>query len=274
MNIRNLIMQGNAALNDRVDSPFLDARLLLGHVLGISLTRLFLRMDDLVDKDTEERFWAVLNRRLGGECIAYITGYKEFWSLRFRVNRSVLVPRADTETLVEAALGFIERGRVETVLELCTGSGAVGISLKLEKLFLAVTMSDVSQDALAVARENARELQADAVFIQSDLFESIDGRFDMIMANPPYVPTGALESLPLEVRNEPRLALDGGEDGLDLIRRIVEDALTYLNRGGVLLMEADPDQMRKIREIAAQYKETWTVRDLTGAERVIACVKD
>ncbi|MDR0644418.1 MAG: peptide chain release factor N(5)-glutamine methyltransferase [Treponema sp.] len=274
MTVRELLEQGNAQLKGRVDTPFLDTRLLLEHVLHISHTQLLLRMDTLVDEESAQSFWQALNRRFAGECVAYIIGRKEFWGLPFAVSPSVLVPRPDTETLMEAALNFVKQGGVETVLELCTGSGAVAVSLKHECPFLTVTASDVSQEALAIARKNAQHLQTDISFVHSDLFEHIGERFDMIAANPPYVPTGAIESLSREAQNEPRLALDGGGDGLDLIRKIIASAPSHLQTRGVLLLEAGPNQMPAIQEMMNGYRETRIFRDLAGRERVIAGVKD
>ncbi|MDR0786061.1 MAG: peptide chain release factor N(5)-glutamine methyltransferase [Treponema sp.] len=274
MTVRDLLKQGNALLKDRVEAPSLDTRLFLESVLSVSHTRLLLRLDETVDEGSVECFHRALNRRLNGECTAYIVGYKEFWGLPFATSRSVLVPRPDTETLVEAALDFIKRGRIQTVLELCTGSGAVAVSLKRECPFLTVTAGDVSQDALVVARNNARCLSADVSFVHSDLFERIAGRFDMIAVNPPYIPTRVIETLAREVQNEPRLALDGGEDGFVLIRRIVASAAEHLRPHGVLLIEAAPEQMSAIREMMNRYREVQTFRDLAGRERVIVGVKE
>ncbi|MDR0410968.1 MAG: peptide chain release factor N(5)-glutamine methyltransferase [Treponema sp.] len=270
MTIKDLLVQGNALLKGHVDAPFLDARLLLEHILGISHTRLLLRVGNSVDQESVKRFHRALNRRLNGECTAYIIGYKEFWGLPFIITPDVLVPRPDTETLVETALNFIKQGWMESVLELCTGSGAVAVSLKREVPYLSVTAGDVSRKALAVARENAQHLQADVTFVYSDLFEHIEGRFDLIVANPPYIPTCVIETLAREVQNEPRLALDGGEDGLVLIRRIIASVIEHLYPRGVLLIEAAPEQMIAIREMMSRYRNIQTFCDLAGRERVIA----
>jgi release factor glutamine methyltransferase len=270
MTIKNLLKQGNTLLRNHVDAPYLDTRLILGHILNASHTQLLMRIDEPVDTETIERFQHALNRRLDGECTAYILGYKEFWGLSFMTTPAVLVPRPDTETLVSAALGFIRQGRGTSVLELCTGTGAVGISLKHECPFLTVTAGDISQDALDVACKNARNLQTDVSFVHSDLFERIEGCFDMVIANPPYIPTRELATLPREVQNEPRLALDGGEDGLALIRRIIAGATDRLRPRGLLLLETDPNQTSAVRDLLTQFQEVQTFRDLAGAERVIA----
>ncbi|MDR1216315.1 MAG: peptide chain release factor N(5)-glutamine methyltransferase [Treponema sp.] len=270
MTIRNLLKQGNALLRNHVDAPSLDARLILGHILNASHTQLLGRIDESVDREAIERFQHALNRRLDGECTAYILGYKEFWGLPFVITSAVLVPRPDTETLVSVALDFIRQRRGNSVLELCTGSGAVGISLKRERPALTVTASDVSRDALEIARQNARNLQADIRLVHGDLFERIEGCFDLIVANPPYIPTRELAALPREVQKEPRLALDGGEDGLALIRRIIASAPNHLTPQGMLLLEIDPSQTPAVRDLLTRFREVQTFRDLAGAERVIA----
>jgi release factor glutamine methyltransferase len=223
---------------------------------------------------------------MAGECAAYILGFKEFWGLDFAVNPDVLVPRPDTETLVEAALAALfpaaKTGRPLALLDLCTGSGAVVIALKHELPFLEVYATDISARALAVARNNAERLlgggktrpaAAEPVhFLEGDLFEPVPRMgFDLITANPPYVPSAEIPRLPREVRLEPPLALDGGADGLDLARRIAGDAPAFLKSGGRLLMEADPRQMSALALILKKkrYRDLALHRDLSGLERVI-----
>jgi release factor glutamine methyltransferase len=211
-----------------------------------------------------------LDRRIFGECVAYITGYKEFWGLPFAVNPSVLVPRPDTETLIEAALTYIDiLPRSAALLELCTGSGAIAVALKYEHPSLTVTASDISKDALAVARANAARNHTDINFIESNLFDNIPGCFDIIVANPPYVPSAVIDTLQAEVRREPRIALDGGNDGLAIIKRIVEGAKKRLKFA--LLMEASPEQIPLIAGLlqANGYGDVRVFKDLAGQDRVI-----
>ncbi|MDR3333425.1 MAG: peptide chain release factor N(5)-glutamine methyltransferase [Treponema sp.] len=266
---RSLLAEGAAVLAT-IETPGLDAALLLADLLHTDRAGLIIRALDPVSEELRRRYVQVLERRRAGECVAYILGRKEFRGLDFTVTPDVLVPRPDTETLVEAALKVRE---AKTLLDLCTGSGAVAISLKHEWPGIEVWASDISVKALEVARGNAeRFLRKEAIhFVASDLFDRIEGRFDIITANPPYIPTGMIESLAPEVRGEPRLALDGGEDGLGIIRRLIEDAADHLYPGGVLLIEGDPRQMGAIASLFASrgYGTVQIHEDLAGRPRVI-----
>jgi release factor glutamine methyltransferase len=326
--VQQALAQATARLKAAgIGSPGLDASLLLGEVLGLDRAHLFLARPDPLPGDARRRFDKLLERRMAGECTAYILGRKEFRGLEFAVNPAVLVPRPDTETLVEAALEFLDqkggspplragqgpalppqRGArpppaggtaggppqrppdpaVSTapglespyrLLDLCTGSGAVAVALKNEAPGLEVWASDISPEALETARCNALRLLGTPTapgalpiaFILSGLFAEIPGRFHLITANPPYVESSAIPGLPVEVRGEPLLALDGGPDGLRLIRRIIAEAPEHLYPGGGLLLEADPRQMKAagIELEKHGFKGIQTYRDLSGAERVI-----
>jgi release factor glutamine methyltransferase len=263
-----------------VESPGLDAALLLAFVLKTTRERLLLMdMAPLLD-DAAADFGRLLERRSEGECVASILGVKEFWGLDFAVSPDVLIPRPDTETLVEAALAALNPAgkaglRPPLLLDLCAGSGAVAIALKHELPFLEVYATDISPQALAIARKNAARLlpgPGAVHFLEGDLFEPVPPLgFDVIAANPPYVPSAEIPNLSREVRFEPLIALDGGEDGLDLARRIVEDAPAFLGNGGRLLMEADPRQMPSLALILKKkgYRNIRLHRDLSGVDRVI-----
>jgi release factor glutamine methyltransferase len=259
-----------------VESPGLDAALLLAFVLTTTREKLILMDTEPLDGAAAEEFGRALERRIGGECAAYILGHREFWGLDFAVTPDVLVPRPDTETLVEAALAVLSRAGKDpppALLDLCTGSGAVAIALQHESPRLKVYAADISPKALAIARKNAERLLADSpCFLEGDLFEPVPKiRFDLITANPPYVPSAEIPLLPRELRFEPPLALDGGADGLDLIRRIAEDAPAFLRSGGRLIMEADPRQMPAIARILTKkgYRDIRLHQDLSGADRAI-----
>jgi release factor glutamine methyltransferase len=257
-----------------VESPALDASLLLGDILALDRAGLVLAEGRPLSPEEGEGFEEALKRRLAGECVAWIRGRREFWGLDFAVGPEVLVPRPDTETLVEAALGFVDGRGAAAVLDLCTGSGAVAIALKHERLGLSVSASDVSARALDTARRNGARLLGKAGlvdFILSGLFDRIPGSFDLILSNPPYIPSALLEKLAPEVRREPRIALDGGADGLDLIRPIIAGAREHLRPGGLLLLEADPGQMPAIADLLAQggYGDIGCFPDLSGQNRVI-----
>jgi release factor glutamine methyltransferase len=269
--INTLLIEGKLLLKDNVDTPDLDASLLLADALGCSRTQLLCAASESVSEKAEIAYKNALKQRLSGECVAYIVGYKEFWGLRFMVNSSTLTPRPDTETLVEAALAVADASGARSCLDLCAGSGAVAIALKHERSHLAVSGSDISKSVLDVARANAEAHHVDVQWIASDLFDRIEGYFDIIVSNPPYIPTSMIAELAPEVRKEPRLALDGGADGLDSIKKIIVEAKTRLNQGGALLMEADPRQMPAVAELLRENK--WqairTYKDLSGCERVI-----
>jgi release factor glutamine methyltransferase len=271
--------------SSNIDTPSLDAALLLAEVLHIRREEIALLGENPVTEEDRALFIRLLERRRSGECIAYILGRREFGGLVFTVNTSVLVPRPDTETLLEAALCDInstaEPERHLSVLDLCTGCGALAIALKSEKPSLAVTASDISPEALETAELNAMRLlgcqppghEGEIIrFINSDIFENISESFNIIVSNPPYIPTGELASLAPEVKQEPRLALDGGADGLDYIRKIISQAPGHLLPDGVLLLEADGGQMPAIRRLleGRGFCEIKNQKDLGGKERVIS----
>jgi release factor glutamine methyltransferase len=306
MTVGEAVIRGTAILKAAgLPVPALDAALLLADILNTDKTGLVLAGPEPLNEDAYRRFEGALERRRAGECTAYIRGRKEFWGLDFAVTADVLVPRPDTETLVEAALSRIdELTRVRTsgksagsspfrlpvrLLDLCTGSGAVAVALKYERPALWVCASDISGKALAVAKKNARRNLPPAVdgklsiqFIESDLFNRLEEavmpdssrpvRFDLIVSNPPYIPTAVLAALSPEVRREPSLALDGGKDGLSHIRRIIAGAPPFLNPGGAVFMEADPDQMPSVARLLESqgYRGTQIYRDIAGRMRVVS----
>jgi release factor glutamine methyltransferase len=261
-----------------LDSPRLDAELLLGHTLGVERLRLFVDSSRVLGATELTRYRALIQRRRRAEPIAYILGQREFHGLALRVDRRVLVPRPDTETLVEAAL---ERTRgahlYGEALDLCTGSGCVAIAFARRRPTWRVTGADVSPDALAVARDNAARLGTawGVHFVQGDLDAALppDARFDLVTANPPYIPTGDLAGLPPDVRDhEPRLALDGGPDGLDVVRRTVGAAGRRLRDGGLCAIEIGHDQAGRAATIfeAEGFQEIERRRDYGGIERVVS----
>jgi release factor glutamine methyltransferase len=285
MTVREALTRGAAFLRSTYsgnDTPALDAALLLGELLHRDRAALTVRDAEALSAETAAAFQALLERRAAGEPLAYITGRKEFRSLDFKVNPAVLIPRPDTETLVEAALEGVDSlagsggWRPITVLDLCTGTGAVAIALKHERPALAVSASDISPEALVLAKENAASLLPPAhgiTFIESDLFQNIPGRFHLITANPPYVASDVIPGLAPEVRREPLLALDGGKDGLGIILPLITAAPRYLYPGGRLCLEADPRQMAAIAEILkAKGLGIRLYKDLAGLDRVISGV--
>jgi release factor glutamine methyltransferase len=282
MTIQEALTEGRSRLRDAgVENPGLDAALLLAFILKTNRETLIIQAAETLGEDAGTGFTRLLDRRAAGECTAYILGRREFRGLDFIVTPDVLVPRPDTETLVEAALA-IGNGQNLAALDICTGSGAVAIALKHESPSLEVYAADISPEALTVARKNARRILGTGEIIrvrEADLFTPLTTSrfpfpFSLITANPPYIASGEIAALAREVRGEPLLALDGGEDGLDLIRRIITEAPAFLLPGGSLLMEADPRQMALITLILEKkgYRDINIYQDLSGRDRVITGV--
>lgn len=249
----------------------LEAHVLAGHALQRSRAQLLARRDDVLGAEQVERFQTLLRRRLGGEPMAYILGQREFFGLDLEVTPDVLIPRPDTELLVELALAYIPDQQPCEVLDLGTGSGAVAIALARQRPNARLTAIDRSLAALAVAQRNARRLgTANLRFLASDWFGALaPGQgFDLIVGNPPYV----AEDDPhlCDLHHEPPAALVSGRDGLDAIRRIVQDAPRHLRPGGALLLEHGYDQGEACRALFrnAGFRDVGTARDLAGLERV------
>jgi release factor glutamine methyltransferase len=239
-----------------IESPRLDAELIVGHALGI--TRMQILMDGARPLDDAElaKLRALVKRRRNHEPIAYLRGEREFYGLSFRVDKRVLVPRPETELLVDVALARTSHLSLSMrALDLCTGSGCVAIVMARKRPTSKVTAVDVSDDALAVARDNAARLSAyNVAFAQGDLFGGVaEGvRFDVITANPPYIPAGEIPGLMPDVRDfEPKLALDGGADGLDLARRVAAGAPRWLAPGGTVLVESGERQAPVLADVFA-----------------------
>ena len=268
-----------------VDSPRLSAELLLSTALGSSRLDLYLNFTKpLVTAELQE-FKRLLLRRARREPLAYITGVKEFWSLELKVTPAVLIPRPETECLVEEALSILNEHAQNNswrILDLGTGSGAIVIALATEKPQHSFSAVDLSPDALRLAAENACRHGVDKQidFICSDWFDGIHPvgeRFDLIVTNPPYIPTGNLAQLAPEIQeHEPCLALDGTPDGLASVRHIIEGAPPFLKTGGRLLMEIGHDQSGAVKKITASveaYAKTGFRKDLAGHERVAVLIK-
>ncbi len=249
-----------------------DARLLLATVLGVPIEALIARPECTVDDAAAGRFAALCARRAQGEPIAYLLGAKEFYGRRLAVSPAVLVPRPETELLVELALSQLAGVPTPRVLDLGTGSGCVAITLALECPAATVLAVDRSAEALGIARGNARQLGAGVEFVLGDWYENVAGRFDLIVANPPYVATA--DPHLADLRYEPQSALVAGADGLDDLRRIVAGAPRHLNSGGSLAVEHGHDQGLAVHELFARagFAGIRTHRDLVGIDRVCSGV--
>lgn len=263
--VRTILRQAAETLGDR-----LEAELLLGHVLGVNRAWFFAHADDALDPLASERFEALVSRRAQGEPVAYITGTRDFWSLTLEVSPATLIPRPETELLVELALDRLPRGG--RVVDMGTGSGAIALALAKERPDASVSAVDASHDALEVARRNAARLHLERVdFLAGDWFAPlVDARFDLVVSNPPYIEADDAHLGRGDLRFEPASALASGLDGLDDIRRIVAGAGAHLVDGGWLLMEHGWDQGPAVRAILrdAGFVEAFTATDLEGRDRV------
>ncbi|HNU70922.1 MAG TPA: peptide chain release factor N(5)-glutamine methyltransferase [Thermodesulfobacteriota bacterium] len=273
-----------ACLNETTDylassspeTPRLDAEVLLAHVLGLDKAGLYRNLYDIVPPSRREELRELADRRIKGEPVSYILGRKEFWSLTFTVGPGVMVPRPETETVVEAALASFPPGSSPRVLDLGTGSGCLAVVIARELPGATVFATDRSPQALAFARQNAAVHQVNITFVEGDLFQPVADRpawFDLIVSNPPYIPSSHIPLLPAGLRDyEPHGAFDGGPDGLVFYRRIIDQAHTYLSAGGVLVLEVGYDQSEIVQKLivdAGFYQAPETVKDLAGIERVV-----
>ena len=254
----------------------IDAQVLLAHVLGVERAWLAAHATDALPMSSTERFLALARRRRDGEPVAYLVGSREFWGLSLAVDPSVLIPRPETETLVEWALERLPRGRAVRVLDLGTGSGAIALALARERPDAEIVATDRSAEALAVARANAERMKlANVHWLQSDWYRQLadrDGRFDLIASNPPYVAVGDPHLREGDVRFEPPFALAAGIDGLDALRIIIDGAHERLVAGGSLVVEHGYDQADAVRGLlrAAGLSALESRRDLAGVLRVAA----
>lgn len=254
------------------DSPQLDAELLLAAALEKPRSHLVAWPDKALDEPARNRFTTLLERRVAGEPVAHILGRREFWSLSLRVTADTLIPRPDTETLVEAALGCLPGDTPASVLDLGTGSGAIALAIRHERQDCRVIATDASEAALTIARQNASDLELDVEFRRGSWWNAVDSneRFELIVSNPPYVPASDPHLEQGDVRFEPRSALISGEDGLDDIRRIVRGVDAHLVAGGWLLLEHGYDQAETVAGILADagFASLRCWRDTGGNDRV------
>lgn len=263
-------------------TPLLDASILLSHTSGLTRTVLMAHPELSIDACNED-FFLLVTRRCTGEPIAYITGKKEFWGMDFTVSPAVLIPRADTEILVEHTLSIIrEKALQQTyILDACTGSGCIAVALAASAGTAKITAFDISTDALAVAQHNARTLLGNShniTFIEHDLHSALprcntspDGKYSLIVSNPPYIPADTARELLKDGRGEPLIALDGGRDGLDLVRILINHAGGVLEPGGRILVETGEYNAKEAADYLKEKGFTDIVihPDLAGQDRVV-----
>ncbi len=272
MNYTEAFLMGMQKLKEaEIGEAQLDARLLLEEVCGTDHNTLLCHGDREVSEAEEEQYRKALEQRAVHVPLQHLLGYQDFMGLRFQVNEHVLIPRQDTEILVEEAMRYLHDGM--RILDLCTGSGCILLSLLHYSNDCEGTGVDISKEALQVAALNAELLGIKADFLKSDLYEKVTGKFDLLVSNPPYIERKVIPTLMEEVREyDPYIALDGGEDGLDFYRRIIGGAQDYLERGGQILMEIGSGQAQVVSELLreAGFKEIDVCRDFAGLDRVVS----
>lgn len=277
MTFRKALWTGEYILSQaHIEDPKTDAWVLLEMVCKIDRNYYFMHQDDELSEEQKQEYGFLLAKRAERVPLQYITGNQEFMGLSFTVNSNVLIPRQDTELLVENAIELLNDNW--KVLDLCTGSGCIAVSIAHYGMNknVQVTAIDVSKSALLVAKENATQNQVQVEFIRSDLFERVSGQYQMIVSNPPYIPTKVLEGLQPEVRDfEPHLALDGQDDGYYFYRKIATEAGQYLMDGGIILLEIGHDQAVVVSGLLkeAGFKDIVVKKDLSGFDRLIICHK-
>ncbi|OKZ57498.1 MAG: protein-(glutamine-N5) methyltransferase, release factor-specific [Clostridium sp. 26_21] len=274
MTIKQAITKGMIMLkSNNVESPKLKARLLLQYVLDKPRQYIIVYDNKEIDKQQQWQYFVNIEKLTKGVPLQHITHRQEFMKMDFFVDENVLIPRPDTEILVEEVIKIAQKYNSPRILDLCTGSGAIAISLKKFVPNADITAVDISEKALEIAQKNAKKLETKINFLKSDLFDKLDNKkFDIIVSNPPYIRKDEIKKLSEEVQKEPKIALDGGEDGLDFYRIITEQAINYLKTGSFLCFEIGYNQKNdviKIIEDDQNYKNTYCKKDLYGNDRII-----
>lgn len=270
MTLRQALEYGKKELwDENLPDADTDAWILLEYVTGINRSQYFLKIEESLSDEMWETYQQVIRQRKSHIPVQHITERQEFMGFEFFVNKDVLVPRQDTETLVEEALKVLKDGM--DVLDMCTGSGCIILSLAKMKQICG-TGVDLSEKALCVARKNGEKLKADVVWVESDLFENVTGKYDFIISNPPYIKTSVIQSLQKEVQEyDPYMALDGKEDGLYFYRKIIQDSPRFLKKHGYLYFEIGHDQGNDVKEMMekAGFQNVDVKKDLAGLDRVV-----
>ena len=274
MTIKQTLAKGMIILkSNNIDSPKLKARLLLQYVLKKTRQYLIVYDNEEVGKKEQWEYFVNIDKLAKGVPLQHITHTQEFMKMDFYVDENVLIPRPDTEILVEEVINIAKKMDKPKILDLCTGSGAIAISIAKNVPNAEVYAVDISEKALDVASKNAQRLEAKVRFIKSDLFKNLKNmKFDIIVSNPPYIKKEDIKFLSEDVQKEPQIALDGGYDGLDFYRKISKQAIDYLKFGSFLCFEIGYDQKEEVTEIIENlehYKGTYCKKDLCGNDRII-----
>ena len=274
--LKGLLADGTKMLTQAgIDEAELDARYILEYITGLNSAQYFIHSEDIIEKNKAEEFFRLIERRSKRIPLSYVIGTRDFFGLTFKVDENVLIPEQETELLVEEV---IKHSEGKSVLDMCTGSGCIAISIALFGKPSKVAASDISEKALEVARENAKSLKAGEIsFIQGDMFENVTDKFDIIVSNPPYIETGEIDELMPEVRDYiPRLALDGDIDGLKFYRIISKEAVKKLNKNGRIFYEIGYNQSRAVASILLEngFTDVKIMKDYSGLDRIVMAKLD
>lgn len=276
MKIMEAIKRGMIELkNENIESPKMQSRLLMQFILNKPRQYIIVNDMEELNKADEEKYFNAIKKLRKGIPLEHITHQKEFMKLNFFINENVLIPRQDTEILVEEVIKISKQTNAKKILDLCTGSGAIAVSVAKYLPDCEVTAVDVSNDALKVAKRNAinNQVENQITFVSSDMFTNLnEEKFDIIVSNPPYIRTKVIKTLEKKVQNEPYIALDGGEDGLYFYKEIVKNAYQYLKFKGYLCMEIGFDQKIDVIELIEnedKFENTYSKKDLYDNDRII-----
>ena len=274
--LKGLLVDGTKMLTQAgIDEAELDAGYILEYITGLNSAQYFIHSEDIIEKNNAEEFFRLIERRSKRIPLSYVIGTRDFFGLTFKVDENVLIPEQETELLVEEV---IKHSEGKSVLDMCTGSGCIAISIALFGKPSKVAASDISEKALKVARENAKSLKAGEIsFIQGDMFENVTDKFDIIVSNPPYIETGEIDELMPEVRDYiPRLALDGDIDGLKFYRIISKEAVKKLNKNGRIFYEIGYNQSRAVASILLEngFTDVKIMKDYSGLDRIVMAKLD
>lgn len=290
MNIREALEYGiNLLKENNINEPIIKTRIILANILNKNKEYILIHEDEKLNGSLLNAFENNIKKICNGMPVQYVTNKQEFMGLEFYVDENVLIPQPDTEILVEEVISICRSFDIHAIknkdikiLDLCTGSGAIGISIAKILENSKITLSDISIEALKVAEKNYKNIVGTSAnnkiqIVQSDLFESINDKFDIIVSNPPYIKSDVIKTLDKEVQNEPKIALDGGKDGLEIYRRIIDEAYKYLRPNGYLALEIGYDQKEEVIELiksTKRYTDIYSRKDLAGNDRIIICKKE
>ena len=281
MNIKELINFGKTTLEkNEVEDAGIIARVLAQYILKMDRNKIVINENSNIEEIDKHRYYLAIIEIIQGMPLQYITNSQEFYGIQMYVNENVLIPQPDTEILVQEVIKIIEQKNKNKeqkdieILDMCTGSGCIAVAIATNVQNVNVMLADVSREALEIAKVNAQHTNTTEKFkfIQTNMFEKVEKKFDIIVSNPPYIETDTIKSLDKQVQNEPLLALDGGEDGLKFYRILVNEGYKYLNKDGYLCMEIGYNQKQKVEELLKQnekYTSIYTLKDFNGNDRVV-----